>query len=48
MIDSMMRRLEELDPEVGTLVRAEFLRERNGLEMIASENVVSESVILAT
>ena len=48
MIDSMMRRLEELDPEVGTLVRAEFLSERNGLEMIASENVVSESVILAT
>ena len=47
MIDAMMRKLEELDPEVGSLVRAEFQRERNGLEMIASENVVSEGVMLA-
>ncbi|MBR2952307.1 MAG: serine hydroxymethyltransferase, partial [Clostridia bacterium] len=40
-------RLTALDPELGNAVRAEYVREENGIELIASENVVSESVLLA-
>ena len=47
MITEQMNRLSELDPELGAAVRAEFDRERNGIELIASENVVSEAVLLA-
>ncbi len=47
MITEQMKRLAELDPAVGEAVLAEFDRERYGIELIASENVVSEAVLLA-
>ena len=39
--------LEKFDPEIGAAIKAEFKRESDGLELIASENVVSEAVLLA-
>ena len=37
-------RLEEFDPELAGMVQAEDLRQRRGLELIASENFVSQAV----
>lgn len=47
MIKESMERLTEFDPEIGNAVRAEYNRQRRGIELIASENVVSEAVLLA-
>lgn len=42
-----MKSLSKNDPKVATLVRGELRREEDGLEMIASENYVSEAVLEA-
>jgi glycine hydroxymethyltransferase len=42
------RALEETDPEIARLLRAEARRQALGLELIASENFVSEAVLAAT
>lgn len=47
MINDVIELLKEYDPEVGTAVEDELRRERRGLELIASENLVSEPVMLA-
>ena len=47
MINNVIELLKEYDPEVGTAVEDELRRERRGLELIASENLVSEPVMLA-
>ena len=47
MINNVIELLKEYDPEVGDAVAAELRRERRGLELIASENLVSEPVMLA-
>ena len=39
--------LKKYDPEIGAVVEEELDRQRGGLELIASENVVSEGVMLA-
>ncbi len=39
--------LERVDPAVGAAVRAEYERQQDNLELIASENVVSEAVLAA-
>ena len=39
--------LEHADPEVAAAIGKEGERQRNGLEMIASENIVSEAVLEA-
>ena len=39
--------LMKYDPEIGAVVEEELERQRGGLELIASENVVSEAVMLA-
>src|SRR5467141_340204 len=44
---SMDRPLSEVDPEVARLVREETKRQAEGLELIASENFVSEAVLEA-
>lgn len=44
---TQIERLCALDPEIGAVVADELERQRNGLELIASENVVSEAVMLA-
>ena len=47
MISEMLQRLNQSDPEIGAAIKAEFDRQRNGIELIASENFVSEPVLLA-
>jgi len=47
MTDRMSLSLAQADPEVATALDQETLRQHEGLEMIASENFVSESVLEA-
>ncbi len=47
MIYENIKALTQLDQEVGLAIEAEYHREKKGLELIASENVVSEAVLLA-
>ena len=47
MIKDMYTRLAEFDPAVADAIRAEYARQQNGIELIASENFVSEAVLLA-
>ena len=47
MIQEMNRYLAAHDPEVAAAIDAEFNRQADGLELIASENVVSEAVLMA-
>lgn len=47
MVQEMMDFLTDCDPELGKAVRAEFDRQQRGIELIASENVVSEAVLAA-
>lgn len=47
MIKEQIEKLMEYDAEVGSAVLAEYQRQRDGIELIASENVVSEQVLLA-
>ena len=42
-----MRTLAEADPEIAEAVRGELQRQRNGLELIASENFVSRAILAA-
>ena len=44
----MLRRLAEVDPEVAKALHEEALRQHRNLELIASENFVSEAVLEAT
>src|SRR5476651_2718913 len=44
----MNRSLDEVDPEVAEALRDEARRQSTGLELIASENFVSEAVLEAT
>lgn len=47
LILEMMDFLTKADPETGAAVRAEYDRQRGGLELIASENFVSPAVLAA-
>ena len=47
MIKEMNQYLAQHDPVVAAAIDAELARERDGLELIASENVVSEAVMMA-
>lgn len=47
MVEKMMARVAEFDKEIADAIRAEFERQQNGIELIASENVVSEAVLCA-
>jgi len=44
---SQMPMLSEYDPEVAAMIRREVERQRHGIELIASENFVSEAVMEA-
>ncbi len=46
-ISTLISELEGYDPEIGAVVAEELERQRGGLELIASENVVSPAVMLA-
>jgi len=43
-----MSYLQESDPDIATIIQKEYERQVTGLEMIASENVVSHAVLEAT
>ena len=46
-VDEMITNLQAIDPEIGDVIAKELSRQRDGLELIASENVVSKAVLLA-
>src|SRR5437879_8842206 len=45
--DSMNRPLDRVDPQIADLLREEARRQATGLELIPSENLVSEAVLEA-
>ena len=47
MVTDIINKLGEYDSEVASAVGAELKRQKRGLELIASENLVSEAVMLA-
>ena len=47
MIDALISQIENADPQVGQLIRKECERQNRNIELIASENIVSEAVLLA-
>lgn len=47
MVRETIDRLTESDPEVGKAIYAEYERQNDGIELIASENFVSEAVLEA-
>ena len=47
MVNEIIERLKEFDVDVANGVEAELKRQRRGLELIASENLVSEAVMIA-
>ena len=47
MIQQSMDYIAQYDPEVGASIREEFDRESRNIELIASENIVSQAVMLA-
>lgn len=47
MVNDIMKLLTDYDPEVGKAVEQEAVRQRRNLELIASENIVSEPVMMA-
>ena len=47
MVNDIIAKITEYDNEVGEAVNAELKRQKRGLELIASENLVSEAVLLA-
>ena len=47
MIKDMLGKVAETDKEIADAILAEYERQQDGLELIASENVVSEAVLCA-
>ena len=47
MVEEILRYLTEQDPELGEAIEAEYKRQCDGIELIASENFVSPTVMAA-
>ena len=47
MVLEYMDFVAQRDPEVGAAIRAEYQRQCDNIELIASENIVSEAVLAA-
>ncbi len=47
MVQQGMEFVRQYDPEIGDIMMKELARQRNNLELIASENIVSEAVMAA-
>ena len=47
MVSEVIKKITEYDSEVGEAISLELGRQKRGLELIASENLVSEAVMLA-
>ena len=46
MVKEIMNFIREMDPEVGAGVIAEYERQQNNIELIASENIVSTAAMV--
>ena len=46
MVNEIMKMISAYDGEVGAAIEAEAARQRRNLELIASENIVSEAVMI--
>ena len=47
MVKDVMNFITQSDPEVGKAIEAEYARPKRNIELIASENIVSEAVMMA-
>ena len=47
MVNEALKQLLQYDPEIGAAMQDELNRQRGNLELIASENIVSEAVLMA-
>ena len=47
MVNESIKFLRQFDSEIADVINAELSRQQNGIELIASENVVSEAVLAA-
>ena len=47
MVKENMEFIKQFDPEIGEAIQKEYARQQRGLELIASENVVSPAVMAA-
>ena len=47
MVNEALKQLIAYDPEIGAAMQDELNRQRGNLELIASENIVSEAVLMA-
>ena len=47
MVEDTLRLIREYDPEIGEAMSLELMRQQNNIELIASENIVSEEVMAA-
>ena len=47
MVEKGQEFLRETDPEIFSAISEELVRQRNGIELIASENFVSRAVLAA-
>ena len=47
MVNEVMKFITSYDKEVGEAIELECARQRRNLELIASENIVSEPVMMA-
>ena len=47
MVLEYMDFVSKMDPEVGAAIQAEYQRQCDNIELIASENIVSETVLAA-
>ncbi len=47
MVNEIMKFITQYDPEIGNAIEAEYARQKRNIELIASENIVSEAVMAA-
>ena len=47
MVREAMEFVKAYDPELGNMIEAEYKRQQRNIELIASENIVSEAVMAA-
>ena len=47
MVKDVMNFITQSDPEVGKAIEVEYARQKRNIELIASENIVSEAVMMA-
>ena len=47
MLEEMIQQIIQADPDVGDAMAKELMRQRRNLELIASENIVSETTMMA-